>query len=131
MDGICVPGGFGNRGIEGMLQAAKFARENRIPYLGVCLGSQIMAIEFARNALGLTDANSEEFAPEGKQNIVRIMETQKSVSQKGGTMRLGAQPCNIRKGTLAEKLYGKTEVSERHRHRFEFDPTYREAMEEA
>lgn len=131
MDGICVPGGFGNRGIEGMILAAKFAREHRVPYLGVCLGSQIMAIEFARNILGLTEANSEEFAPEGLENIVHIMETQKGVSKKGGTMRLGAQPCHIRKNTLAEKLYGKMEVSERHRHRFEFNPAYRETMEKA
>ncbi len=97
MDGICVPGGFGNRGIEGMVAAAKYARENRVPYLGVCLGSQIMAIEFARNALGIADANSQEFAPDGGHNVVRIMETQKSVSKKGGTMRLGSYPCVLRK----------------------------------
>ncbi|MDQ1343537.1 MAG: synthase [Patescibacteria group bacterium] len=130
MDGICVPGGFGNRGIEGMILAAKYARENRVPYLGVCLGSQIMAMEFARNVLGIADANSEEFASEGKHNVVRIMETQKSVSKKGGTMRLGSYPCVIRKGSIAEKLYGTTETSERHRHRFEFDPEYRACMEE-
>jgi CTP synthase len=131
MDGICVPGGFGNRGIEGMVAAARFARERKIPYLGVCLGSQIMAIEFARDVLGISDANSEEFTPEGKHNIVHIMETQKGVTDKGGTMRLGSYPCVIRKGTIAEKLYGKTETSERHRHRFEFDPAYRDPMEKA
>ena len=113
-----------------MVLAAKFAREKKIPYLGICLGSQIMAIEFARNVLGLPDANSEEFAPEGPHNVVRIMETQKGVSKKGGTMRLGSYPCVIRKGTLAHKLYGKTETAERHRHRFEFDPDYRARMEE-
>ncbi len=130
MHGICVPGGFGNRGIEGMILAAKYARENKVPYLGVCLGSQIMAMEFARNVLGISDANSEEFAPEGAHNVVRIMETQKSVQKKGGTMRLGTYPCAIRQGSVAEKLYGSTETTERHRHRFEFDPEYRTRMEE-
>jgi CTP synthase len=130
MDGICVPGGFGERGIEGMIAAAKYARENRVPYLGVCLGSQIMAMEFARNVLKIDDANSEEFAPQGKYNVVRIMETQKSVSKKGGTMRLGSYECAIRPGTLAHRLYGSAVATERHRHRFEFDPEYRERMEE-
>lgn len=130
MDGICVPGGFGERGIEGMIAAAKYARENRVPYLGVCLGSQIMAMEFARNVLKIDDANSEEFAPQGKHNVVRIMETQKSVSKKGGTMRLGSYECAIRPGTLAHRLYGSATATERHRHRFEFDPEYRERMEE-
>ena len=131
MDGICVPGGFGNRGIEGMVAAAKFARENRVPYLGVCLGSQIMAMEFARNVLGIPDANSEEFDPEGRHNVVRIMETQKGVDKKGGTMRLGSYPCLIREGTLAHRLYATTSTTERHRHRFEFDPAYRDRMEDA
>ncbi len=130
MDGICVPGGFGERGIEGMIAAAKYARENRVPYLGVCLGSQIMAMEFARNVLKIDDANSEEFAPQGKHNVVRIMETQKSVSKKGGTMRLGSYECTIRPGTIAHRLYGSATATERHRHRFEFDPEYRERMEE-
>lgn len=130
MHGICVPGGFGNRGIEGMILAAKYARENKVPYLGVCLGSQIMAMEFARDVLGIADANSEEFAPEGAHNVVRIMETQKSVRKKGGTMRLGTYPCVIREGSVAERLYGSTETTERHRHRFEFDPEYRARMEE-
>ncbi len=130
MHGICVPGGFGNRGVEGMILAAKYARENKVPYLGVCLGSQIMAMEFARDVLGIEDANSEEFAPVGAHNVVRIMETQKSVQKKGGTMRLGSYECAIRPGTVAEKLYGGTYATERHRHRFEFDPEYRARMEE-
>lgn len=112
-----------------MILAAKYARENAIPYLGICLGSQIMAIEFARNVLGITDANSEEFNPNGVHNIIRIMETQKGIMKKGGTMRLGTYDCHIQKDTLAEQLYGTIKTSERHRHRFEFDPAYRELME--
>jgi CTP synthase len=114
-----------------MVLATEYARTNKIPFLGICLGSQIMAIEFARNVLGIADANSEEFSPEGKSNVVRIMETQKSVRSKGGTMRLGTYPCEIRKRTLAHEIYGVETVSERHRHRFEFDPEYRERMEQA
>lgn len=129
LDGICIPGGFGNRWIEGMITAARYARENMIPYLGICLGSQIMAIEFARNILGIEDASSEEFSPEGEHNIIHIMEHQKWLTTKWGNMRLGAYPCIIRKGTLAEKVYGKSEIIERHRHRFEFDPVYRTDME--
>ncbi len=166
LDGICIPGGFGDRGTEGMILSARYARENKIPYLGICLGSQIMAIEFARNILGITDANSEEFTPDGKNNIIHIMEHQKWLTTKWGNMRLGAYPCVIRPGTLAEKVYfplssrrdpfqthiweeklireGKSDfsaslrndktdtltVSERHRHRFEFNPAYRTQMEE-
>jgi CTP synthase len=130
-DGICIPGGFGTRGTEGMIATARYARENGIPYLGVCLGSQIMAIEYARNVLGIADASSEEFTPEGAHNIIHIMDHQKELTTKGGNMRLGAYPCVIRPGTLAEKVYGATEVMERHRHRFEFDPAYREQMESA
>mgnify|MGYP002127997962 CR=1 FL=1 len=129
LDGICIPGGFGNRWIEGMITAARYARENMIPYLGICLGSQIMAIEFARNILGIENASSEEFSPEGEHNIIHIMEHQKWLTTKWGNMRLGAYPCIIRKGTLAEKVYGKSEIIERHRHRFEFDPVYRTDME--
>lgn len=129
--GICIPGGFGTRGTEGMIAAARYARENKVPYLGVCLGSQIMAIEFARNVLGITDASSEEFTPEGKNNIIHIMDHQKELTTKWGNMRLGQYPCVIRPGTLAERVYGATEVMERHRHRFEFNPAYREQMEEA
>ncbi len=128
-DGICIPWGFGTRGTEWMVEAARYARENNVPYLGVCLGSQIMAIEFARNVLGIADASSEEFTPEWKNNIIHIMEHQKDLTTKWGNMRLGSYPCVIREGTLAEKVYGNHTVSERHRHRFEFNPAYREQME--
>lgn len=131
LDGICIPGGFWTRGTEGMIMAAKYARENKIPYLGICLGSQIMAIEYARNVLGIVDASSEEFTPEGKNNIIHIMEHQKDLTTKWGNMRLGTYPCIIRKGSLAERVYGSLNVSERHRHRFEFNPAYREEMEKA
>ena len=145
-DGICIPGGFGTRGTEGMIAAARYARTNKIPYLGVCLGSQIMAIEFARDVLGIADASSEEFTPEGQNNIIHIMDHQKELTTKGGNMRLGSYPCVIREGTLAERVYlnllekgggtsemsdGGLVVSERHRHRFEFNPLYREQMEAA
>lgn len=129
--GICIPGGFGTRGTEGMIMAAEYARKNKIPYLGVCLGSQIMAIEFARNVLGIADASSEEFTPEGKNNIIHIMEHQKDLTTKWGNMRLGIYECVIKKGTLAEKVYGKPSALERHRHRFEFNPKYRDEMEKA
>lgn len=151
--GICIPGGFGTRGTEGMIAAARYAREHHIPYLGICLGSQIMAIEFARNVLGITDASSEEFTPEGTHNIIHIMDHQKELTTKWGNMRLGAYPCVIRPGTLAERVYWIQDskfniqdketypswinnleswiIYERHRHRFEFNPTYREQMEEA
>ncbi len=128
-DGICIPGGFGTRGTEGMIEAAKYARENKIPYLGICLGSQIMAIEFARNVLGIVDASSEEFNVEWKNNIIHIMEHQKGLTTKWGNMRLGSYPCIIHEGTLAGKIYNELTVSERHRHRFEFNPAYREQME--
>ncbi len=128
-DGICIPGGFGTRGTEGMIMTAEYARTQKIPYLGICLGSQIMAIEFARNVLGITDASSEEFTPEWTHNIVHIMDHQKELTTKWGNMRLGSYDCIIHSGTLAEKTYATLQTSERHRHRFEFDPAYREDME--
>lgn len=128
-DGILVPGGFGNRGIEGKVTAIKYARENNIPYLGICLGMQAAVIEFARNVLDIKDANSREFAPEGKNLVIDLMEQQQGVSIKGGTMRLGAYPCTAKKGTVLEKLYGKQELSERHRHRYEFNNEFREKFE--
>ncbi|MBX9809665.1 CTP synthase [Candidatus Gracilibacteria bacterium] len=131
LDGICIPGGFGTRGTEGMIQAAEYARINKIPFLGICLGSQIMAIEFARNVLGIADASSEEFTPKGKNNIIHIMEDQKKLDSKGGNMRLGNYTCVIRKGSLAEKVYDSLSIVERHRHRFEFNPKYREQMEKS
>lgn len=128
-DGILVPGGFGGRGIEGKLEAARYARENNVPYLGICLGMQAAVIEFARNVLGLADANSEEFAPDGENLVIHLMNDQKDKEQKGGTMRLGAYPCNIKEGSLMDKAYGKSEIFERHRHRYEFNNEYREDIE--
>jgi CTP synthase len=131
LDGICIPWGFGTRGTEGMIETAKYARENKIPYLGICLWSQIMAIEYARNVLHLSDASSEEFTPDGKHNIIHIMEDQKWLTNKWGNMRLGSYECMIRKWSLAEEVYWWLTVVERHRHRFEFNALYRESMEKA
>lgn len=128
-DGILVPGGFGGRGIEGKLTAARYARENGIPYLGICLGMQAAAIEFARNVLNIEGANSEEFDPDGKYNVIHLMNDQKDQTQKGGTMRLGAYPCQIKEDSLMYRAYGKLEVSERHRHRYEFNNDFRELFE--
>lgn len=131
LDGIIVPGGFGNRGIEGKIQTIKYARENRVPFLGICLGMQMAAVEFARNVLKLEDVNSEEFDGRCKNPVIHIMYDQKDVTKKGGTMRLGSYPCNLKKGTIAEKLYKNSKIDERHRHRFEYNNEYREKMEEA
>ena len=130
LDGIVVPGGFGNRGIEGKIETVKYARENKIPFLGICLGMQMVVIEFARNVLKLEDVNSEEFEPECKNPVIHIMKDQKVITRKGGTMRLGSYPCKIVKGTKAEKIYNTLEISERHRHRFEYNNSYRKEMEE-
>ncbi len=129
--GILVPGGFGDRGVEGKIITAKYARENDIPYLGICLGMQVAVIEFARNVLGLEDANSSEFAPKGLHNVIDLMPDQQGNLPKGGTMRLGAYPCVIRSGSMLETAYGKKEVQERHRHRYEFNNQYREQVEAA
>ena len=129
-DGILVPGGFGGRGIEGKLTAVKYARENNVPYLGICLGMQAAAIEFARNVLKLSDANSEEFDPESQNPVIHLMKDQKNKTQKGGTMRLGAYPCQIKEDSLMHRSYGKLEVSERHRHRYEFNNDYRKLFED-
>ena len=131
LDGIVVPGGFGSRGIEGKIETIKYARENKVPFLGICLGMQMAVVEFARNVLKLEDVNSEEFNSECKNPVIHIMNDQKIITKKGGTMRLGSYPCKIVKGTLAEKLYATTEINERHRHRFEYNNTYREQMEQA
>ena len=128
---ILVPGGFGNRGIEGMIEAIKYARENNIPFLGICLGMQMAVVEFARNVLNLKDANSEEFAPESKNQVIHIMDEQKNINNKGGTMRLGSYPCVLKNGSKAQKLYGKEEITERHRHRYEYNNKYKEAIETA
>jgi CTP synthase len=127
--GVLVPGGFGDRGIEGKIQAARFARESRTPYLGLCLGMQIACIEFARDVCGLEGANSTEFDPECPHPVICILEEQKDVTDKGASMRLGVCPTVLGKNTLAHQVYGRAEVLERHRHRYEFNQTYREQME--
>ncbi|NPA32054.1 MAG: CTP synthase [Aquificae bacterium] len=129
--GIIVPGGFGERGIKGKIEALRFGREKGIPTFGICLGMQLMAIEFARNVLGLEDANSTEFDPSTPHPVIDIMEEQKKIDRLGGTMRLGAYPCRIVEGTLAHRVYKKTLVYERHRHRYEFNNRYREAFRNA
>ncbi|MSR65252.1 MAG: CTP synthase [Verrucomicrobiae bacterium] len=129
LSGILVPGGFGDRGIEGKILAAKYARETKLPYLGLCLGMQIATIEFARDVLGLKGANSTEFDPGAPHPVICLLEEQKKVTTKGATMRLGACPCKLKPGTKAHALYGTELISERHRHRYEFNNAYRERME--
>ena len=131
LDGIIVPGGFGNRGIEGKILAAKYARENNLAYFGICLGMQIAVIEYARNVLGIADANSGEFDELCKHKVIDFMPGQSENIDKGGTLRLGAYPCIIKPGTKMEECYGKLEISERHRHRYEFNNEYRELLENA
>ena len=131
LDGILVPGGFGGRGIAGMLAAAKYARETGLPYFGICLGVQIALIEFGRNVLGLKDANSGEFDEYCRHKVIDFMPGQSGDIDKGGTLRLGAYPCRIRPNTTLARCYGATEISERHRHRYEFNNAYREAFEAA
>ena len=129
-DGILVPGGFGNRGVEGMITAIKYARENDVPYLGICLGMQTACIEFARDVLGYTDANSTEFDTNTKHNIIDLMADQADIEDMGGTQRLGAYPCKLKPGTVAAAAYGnQSMISERHRHRYEFNNDYRQEME--
>ncbi len=130
-DGILVPGGFGKRGIDGMIIAIKYARENNIPFLGICLGMQMSVVEFSRNVLNLPDANSEEFDSKTPNQVIHIMETQKDITKKGGTMRLGSYPCHIKKDTLAYKIYEKEDITERHRHRFEYNNDFKEKLETA
>lgn len=131
LDGILVPGGFGDRGIEGKIEAARYAREHDVPYLGICLGMQTAVIEYARNVVGFEDANSGEFTPEGGHNVIDLMPDQQGNIPKGGTMRLGAYPCAIASGTKLEEAYGKKEIAERHRHRYEFNNDYREDLTKA
>ncbi len=128
LDGIIVPGGFGSRGIGGMILAAKYAREQDVPYFGICLGMQIAVIEFARNAAGIRDADSREFDEECGNKVIDFMPGQNDEIDKGGTLRLGAYPCVILPGTTMERCYGRTEISERHRHRYEFNNDYREKL---
>ena len=128
VDGILVPGGFGNRGIEGMVLAAKYAREHNKPYFGICLGMQIAVIEYARHVAGIADANSGEFDEQCKNKVINFMPGQSEHVDKGGTLRLGAYPCMVQPGTTMERCYGTPEISERHRHRYEFNNDYRETL---
>ncbi len=129
--GIIVPGGFGGRGTDGMITAVKYARENRIPFFGICLGMQVAVIEYARNVVGIIDANSGEFDELSKNKVIDFMPGQSEEINKGGTLRLGSYPCTIKKGTTMERCYGKTEITERHRHRYEFNNEYKKAFIEA
>ncbi len=131
VDGLIVPGGFGSRGAEGKIEAIKYARENDVPFLGICFGFQLTVVEFARNVLGLKEANSTEIDPETPYPVVDLMPEQKSVQGAGGTMRLGAYPVKILKGTLAYQLYGRELVYERHRHRWEVNPEFVPTLEDA
>jgi len=128
VNGIIVPGGFGERGIDGMITAAGFARENNIPYLGICLGMQIALIEFARNVLGLKDAHSCELDPDTTNPVIHLMPDQENVSDLGGTLRLGSYPCVLSSGSKAEAAYGTDKINERHRHRYEVNNDYRDEL---
>jgi len=128
--GLVVPGGFGERGIEGKITATRYARENRIPFLGLCLGLQVATIEFARNVCGMKEAHSTEFDPDTKEPIISLMDSQGEIVNKGGTMRLGTYPCALTKGSRAREIYGSDEIQERHRHRYEFNNAYRKQFEE-
>ena len=130
-DAILVPGGFGERGVEGKVGAIKWARENEVPFFGICLGMQLAVVEYARNVLGHSDAHSREFNDGVEHIVIELMDEQQNVVDKGGTMRLGAWPCSLRKGSIVRKLYGKDEISERHRHRYEVNPDYFESLEQA
>jgi CTP synthase len=128
---IIIPGGFGERGIEGKIRAVRYARETGVPILGICLGLQVMVIEFARDLLNLKRANSSEFEKDTPDPVIHMMEAQKDIARKGGTMRLGAYPCVIKPGSLAHSLYRRARISERHRHRYEVNNAYRKALEKA
>jgi len=130
VDGILVPGGFGERGSEGKIAAIRHARDNKIPFFGICLGLQMAVVEFARHVCGIEEANSAEFQEDAKNPVIHIMEEQKKVRGKGGTMRLGAYPCNLKEGTLARRIYGTDHLSERHRHRFEFNNAFRKQLQD-
>ena len=130
VDGLLVPGGFGVRGVEGMVEAIRYARETGLPFFGICLGMQTAIIEFARNVCGLDDSHSSEFAPECDNPVISLMESQQHITDMGGTMRLGAYPCRLARGSLALEIYGQAEVSERHRHRYEVSNKYRDLFVE-
>ena len=125
-DGLLVPMGFGQRGTEGKIAAVRYAREEGVPFFGICFGMQMAVIEFGRNVCGFADANSTEIDENSPHPVIAMMDQQREIVQKGGTMRLGAYPCALQEGTLAAKLYGKKKISERHRHRYEFNNAYRE-----
>ena len=131
LDGVLVAPGFGERGIEGKIETVRYAREHKIPFFGICLGMQMAVIEYSRNVLGYADANSTEMNQETPHPVINLMEEQKDVTHKGGTMRLGAWKCTIKEGSLAHKIYGKTEILERHRHRYEFNSAYLSELENA
>jgi len=131
LDGLLVAPGFGMRGVEGKITAVKYARENKLPFFGICLGMQMAVIEYARNVLGLKDAHSTEMDADTKNPVIDLMEEQKKVTIKGGTMRLGSYPCTLKEGTLAYNIYGHSPISERHRHRWEFNNKYLEQFENA
>jgi CTP synthase len=125
-----VPGGFGERGVEGKVEAARWAREHHVPYLGLCLGMQVMVVEAARTALGTDAVNSTEFDPETPHAVISLLSEQEGVEDKGGTMRLGSYPCHLVPGSRAQQAYGTDDIRERHRHRYEFNNRYREPLEE-
>jgi len=127
--GVLIPGGFGSRGIEGKINATRYAREHKLPFLGLCLGMQVATIEFARNVTGIKNANSTEFDKRTSDPVISLLEEQRGVRNKGASMRLGTWPTKIVPGTLAEKIYGQNEVTERHRHRYEFNMKYRDRMD--
>jgi CTP synthase len=129
-DGVLVPMGFGPRGTEGKIAAVRYAREQRVPFFGICFGMQMAVIEFARHVCGLKGANSSEVDADTPHPVIDIMTTQKGLTQKGGTMRLGSYPCVLGEGSVAAKIYGKKKIAERHRHRYEFNNAYREKIEE-
>ncbi|GAB3695889.1 CTP synthase [Spirosoma flavus] len=131
LDGVLVAPGFGERGIEGKINAVRYVREHGIPFLGICLGMQMAVIEYARNVMGITDAHSTEMEPHTGKPVISMMEAQKNITDKGGTMRLGAYACKLKRDSLAHQIYGKLQISERHRHRYEFNNDYLEAFEKA
>lgn len=131
MQGVIVAPGFGKRGIEGKISAIKYVRENNIPFLGICLGMQCSVIEYARNVMNMTNANSVEMDSKTDFPVINMMEGQKSITNLGGTMRLGAYACKIKEGSLAHRIYQRTEISERHRHRYEFNSAYQDQFEKA
>ena len=128
-DGLIVPGGFGDRGVEGMIAAARYAREQDVPYLGICLGMQVACIEFARHVCGIQEATSGELDPQSKEKIIDFLPDQSETVRKGGTLRLGAWPCRVAEGTVLRRCYGAAEIRERHRHRYEFNNDYRDTLE--